>query len=353
MKTKHAPTSAIAACTFEIQADGAAIQLFPAGPFSARDGRPKDVKAGHWLIDSDIAARLVTRMAARLTDVVIDYEHQTLNSAENGKEAPAAGWIKGVSLEWREGEGLFATPVDWTERGAGYIQAKEYRYLSPVFAYDTRTGAVLDLLHVGLTNYPAIDNLQPLQALAAARFQLAEPAAQPTEEHPTVNRDQLIQHLRLSADASDDDIQTALTNLQSKADNTAVLEEALAAAKTKTADPSKYVPIEAFEALKSEVVALKGKQTSGELEGLVTAGLSDGRLLPVQESWARDLGGKDIAALKAYLDKTPAITALKGQQTALHQEQIPAAVDQLSAEALAVCKAMGTKPEDYLATLKA
>lgn len=353
MKTKHAPTSAIAACTFEIQADGAAIQLFPAGPFSARDGRPKDVKAGHWLIDSDIAARLVTRMAARLTDVVIDYEHQTLNSAENGKEAPAAGWIKGVSLEWREGEGLFATPVDWTERGAGYIQAKEYRYLSPVFAYDTLSGAVLDLLHVGLTNYPAIDNLQPLQALAAARFQLADPAAQPTEEHQTVNRDQLIQHLRLSADASDDDIQTALTNLQSKADNTAVLEEALAVAKTKGVDPSTHVPLADFEALKEQVVALTTRHTTGEVDGLVTAGLADGRLLPVQESWARELGSKDVAALKTYLDKTPAIAALKGQQSATFQEQIPAAVDQLGTEALAVCKAMGVKPEDYLATLKA
>lgn len=353
MKTKHAPTSAIAACTFEIQADGAAIQLFPAGAFSARDGRPKDVKAGHWLIDSDIAARLVTRMAARLTDVVIDYEHQTLNSAENGKEAPAAGWIKGVSLEWREGEGLFATPVDWTERGAGYIQAKEYRYLSPVFAYDTRTGAVLDLLHVGLTNYPAIDNLQPLQALAAARFQLADPAAQPTEEHQTVNRDQLIQHLRLSADASDDDIQTALTNLQSKADNTAVLEEALAVAKAKGVDPSTHVPLADFEALKEQVVALTTRHTTGEVDGLVTAGLADGRLLPVQESWARELGSKDVAALKTYLDKTPAIAALKGQQSATFQEQIPAAVDQLGTEALAVCKAMGVKPEDYLATLKA
>ena len=353
MKTKHAPTSAIAACTFEIQADGAAIQLFPAGPFSARDGRPKDVKAGHWLIDSDIAARLVTRMAARLTDVVIDYEHQTLNSAENGKEAPAAGWIKGVSLEWREGEGLFATPVDWTERGAGYIQAKEYRYLSPVFAYDTLTGAVLDLLHVGLTNYPAIDNLQPLQALAAARFQLADPAAQPTEEHPTVNRDQLIQHLRLSADASDDDIQTALTNLQSKADNTAVLEEALAAAKAKTLNPATHVPLADFEALKEQVVALTTRHTTGEVDGLVTAGLADGRLLPVQESWARELGSKDVAALKTYLAKTPAIAALKGQQSQDRQVETPATVEQLSTEALAVCKSMGVEPADYLKTMQA
>lgn len=353
MKTKHAPTSAIAACTFEIQADGAAIQLLPAGAFKARDGRPKDVQAGHWYIDAQVATRLLARLAVRATDVVIDYEHQTLNSTENGLPAPAAGWFAGVSMEWREGQGLFASSVSWTDKASAMIAAKEYRYLSPVFSYHPATGEVLDLLHVGLTNYPAIDNLQPLQALAAARFQLADPAAQPTEEHPTVNRDQLIQHLRLSADASDDDIQTALTNLQSKADNTAVLEEALAVAKTKGVDPSTHVPLADFEALKEQVVALTTRHTTGEVDGLVTAGLADGRLLPVQESWARELGSKDVAALKTYLDKTPAIAALKGQQSATFQEQIPAAVDQLGTEALAVCKAMGVKPEDYLATLKA
>jgi len=353
MKTKHAPTSAIAACTFEIQADGTAIQLFPVGAFKARDGRPHDVATGHWFMDATIAAQVMARAATRKTDFVIDYEHQTLNSEKNGLPAPAAGWVKGIELEWREGQGLFATEPNWTRKGAGYIESREYRYLSPVFTYDTRTGAVLELLHVALTNYPALDGMDSLPALAAARFQLADPAAQPTEEHPTVNRDQLIQHLRLSADASDDDIQTALTNLQSKADNTAVLEEALAAAKTKGVDPSTHVPLADFEALKEQVVALTTRHTTGEVDGLVTAGLADGRLLPVQESWARELGSKDVAALKTYLAKTPAIAALKGQQSQDRQIETPATVEQLSTEALAVCKSMGVEPADYLKTLQA
>lgn len=354
MKTSNAPTSAIAACTFEIRSEGAAIQLFPAGAFKARDGRPTDVKAGHWLIDNDIAARLVAKMATRLTDVVIDYEHQTLNSAENGKEAPAAGWIKGVSLEWREGEGLFASPVDWTERGGNYIKSKEYRYLSPVFAYDTRTGAVLDLLHVGLTNYPAIDNLQPLQALAAARFQLAIPAAPSAEENHRVNKEALIALLGLSTDASEEDIQTALTALKANASKTDELQQALAALKTEhNPDPTKFAPVDVVEALKQDIAALKATQVDGEVGELVKAGLSEGRLLPAQEKWARDLGKKDVAALKTYLEQTPAIAALKGQQTQGRQTETPATVEQLDAEALAVCKAMGVEPADYLATLKA
>lgn len=292
-------------------------------------------------------------MAARLTDVVIDYEHQTLNSAENGKEAPAAGWIKGVSLEWREGEGLFATPVDWTERGAGYIKAKEYRYLSPVFSYDTRTGAVLDLLHVGLTNYPAIDNLQPLQALAAARFQLADPATPSAKENQSVNKEELIALLGLSTDASEEDIQTALTALKADAGKVGELQTALAAAKGQSPDPAKFVPLSMVEDLKKDIAALKTTQVDGEVDVLVKAGMADGRLLPLQESWARGLGKSDVAALKTYLEQTPAIAALKGQQSQGRTVETPTTVEQLDSEALAVCKAMGVEPAEYLATLQA
>lgn len=344
--------TAFAACTFELQAEGAGIQLFPAGAFKARDGRPADVEAGHWFIDAQIAASVLAKASARATDLVIDYEHQTLNSEKNGQPAPAAGWIKGAALEWREGLGLFATAPEWTERGAAFIKAREYRYLSPVFIYDTRTGAVLELLHVALTNNPALDGLASLPALAAARFQLADPAAPSAEENHSVNREQLIALLGLASDASDEDIQNALTTVKGNADKLPEIQAQLAAAKAQTPDPAKYVPAAMVEDLKKDIVALKASQTGREVDELVQAGLADGRLLPAQEKWARELGGKDTAALKTYLDNTPAIAALKGQQTQ-GKQPAPATVEELSEEALAACRAMGTDPKDYLATLKA
>lgn len=354
MKTKASPTAAIAACIFEIQAEGPAIQLFPVGAFKARDGRPRDVAAGAWFIDAQVAQRLIAKAAARATDVVIDYEHQTLNSAENGLPAPAAAWFSGSGLEWREGQGLFATGVDWTDKASEMLAAREYRYLSPVFTYDKQTGEVLELLHVGLTNYPALDGMASLPALAAARFELATLAAPSAEENQSVNRDQLIALLGLSTDASDEDIQTALTALKADAGKTGELQQALAALKTETKpDPAKFAPIEVVEALKQDIAALKGAQVEGEVGQLVKAGLEDGRLLPAQENWARDLGKKDVAALKTYLEQTPPIAALKGQQTHRHQPTTPSNVEELDAEALAVCKAMGVSPDDYLATLKA
>lgn len=354
MKTKASLTAAIAACIFEIQADGPAIQLFPVGAFKARDGRPRDVAAGAWFIDAQVAQRLIAKAAARATDVVIDYEHQTLNSAENGLPAPAAAWFPGTGLEWRDGLGLFATGVDWTEKAQAMIAAREYRYLSPVFTYDKQTGEVLELLHVGLTNYPALDGMASLPALAAARFELAIPAAPAAEENQRVNREQLIEALGLSTDASDEDIQTALTALKADAGKSQELQQTVAALKAEhKPDPAKFAPVEVVEALKQDIAALKATQLQGEVAELVKAGLDDGRLLPAQEAWARELGQTNLAALKGYLDKTPAIAALKGQQTQGRQPTTPSKVDELDAEALAVCKAMGVSPEDYLATLKA
>ncbi|WP_347505850.1 phage protease [Pseudomonas anguilliseptica] len=352
-KNAPTPTTAIAACTFEIQAAGAAIQLFPAGAFKARDGRPNDVATGHWLMDATIAAQVMAKAAARATDFVIDYEHQTLNSENNGLPAPAAGWVKGIGLEWRDGQGQFCTEPDWTAKASNYIESREYRYLSPVFTYDTRTGAVLELLHVGLTNYPALDGMESLPARAAARFTLADPAAPSTKENHGVDKAALIALLGLSSDASEEDIQTALTGLQADAGKVQELQTALAAAKNQAVDPAKFVAVAVVEELKADIVALKATQVGGEVETLVTAGLADGRLLPAQESWARELGKSNTAALKTYLEQTPAIAALKGQQTRERKVETPTTVDQLDAEAQAVCKAMGTDPADYLATLKA
>src|SRR5258708_27555760 len=78
------------------------IQLLPAGEFRAIDGRPAEVQA--WKLDRATAERLIAEFNAKKNDLVIDYEHQTLHAEDNGKPAPAAGWIK--ALEWREGKGL-------------------------------------------------------------------------------------------------------------------------------------------------------------------------------------------------------------------------------------------------------
>ena len=139
------------------------IQLFPAGAFAARDGRPgnlKGVTAKAWRLTPEDADALLALWRQRATPVVVDYEHQTHLSRENGQPAPAAGWI--TALEATP-EGLFAS-VEWTDKARAHIRAGEYRYISPVFAFDRQSGAVLRLICAALTNHPALDGMDAASA---------------------------------------------------------------------------------------------------------------------------------------------------------------------------------------------
>ena len=155
------------------QQDDGWYQLLPVGPFKARDGRPFDVPGGHWQLDKTIATTLINRAKALGQDILIDYDHQTLNVEKTGKEAPAAGWYNGDEIEWREGEGLFIKPR-WTERAAALVAAKEYRFLSAVFPYDAQ-GRPLELRMTAITNDPGVVGMQALAALSAQLIQPGHP----------------------------------------------------------------------------------------------------------------------------------------------------------------------------------
>jgi len=326
-----------ASCAIEIDKNGSKngkdVQLFPVGEFAARDGRPGPGKV--WRMTERAARSVMDLAARRKNDFLIDYEHQTLSAKENGREAPAAGWFS--KLEWRPDKGLYAADVIWTAAAQARIDAGEYRYISPVFSYGA-DGTVLELLMAGLTNNPAIDGMD---AVAAATFSIAR-------EGEEEQMEALLKLLGLPEDADIDAVTEAVT----------ALKEALAAAEAKTAaakmevpDPAKYAPVAALTGLRDEVAALRSQIQATEVGGIVAAALSDGRLLPAMEGWARDLGAKDIASLKAYIDKAQPIAALTGTQTG---GKAPAGGDgALSDEALAVCKQMGVKPDDYKKTLNA
>ncbi|HRI90156.1 MAG TPA: phage protease [Accumulibacter sp.] len=133
----------------------------PPGVFRAIDGRP--VGSSGWMIDAAIAAGIIADLATR-DDLVIDYEHQTQLAKQNGQPAPAAGWFNRVV--WREGQGLFAVDVKWTEKAKRMIGDGEYRYISPVFTFSAETGRVERLLALGLTNTPGLNGLTDLSNVA-------------------------------------------------------------------------------------------------------------------------------------------------------------------------------------------
>ena len=114
------------------------------------------------ILDEEGIASIIETFSRRGNDMVIDYEHQTMQ----GVQAPAAGWIK--KLINRSKDGLWVT-VEWTSRALEYLKNREYRYFSPVFWFEEGSRRVIRIENVALTNFPRINNLKPIMAKMGER----------------------------------------------------------------------------------------------------------------------------------------------------------------------------------------
>lgn len=330
----------IAAVSIALSPKGGAVQLLPAGVFDAPRGALKG--KGPWTLTAAAAQRLIDKVAARINDILVDYEHQSLLTSQNGKPVPAAGWIDPGRLIFDGGKGLFAASVKWSDAAAAHIAADEYRYLSPVFTYDAGTGEVLDILNVALTNSPAIDGMDAVTLAAAGAAFL------PTLPEES-SMDELLEHLRyllnLPLTSTADDIAVELDKLKAmiaggngesaaaglisaltaKDDELAILtarNEEIAALAAATAgggaepDPALYAPIAVVRELRVKLAALSVGAVDNQVEKLIDAAVAAGKIIGESEKdWATRLGKKDIAELTAYLDSARPIAALIAMQT--------------------------------------
>lgn len=312
--------------TAEARLAPTAIRLLPAGDFAAVDGRPgKDVKGGKWTLTAELARKVIGQVAAQRTDVLVDYEHQSLLAKENGKPVPAAAWLK--ALEWRDGPadaggGLWATDVSWTPAAAAALSAGEYRYLSPVFAYDNQ-GRVTRLVSVALTNTPALDTLDPLVSRAALSLLTGD-----LEAHD-VDKDQQIAALTTERD-------TAKTSLAALTTQVATLTTERDQAATKLAALTAE-----RDTLKAAADQAKAEADKTAHAALLTAALTDGRLTPAQKPWAEK---QPLAALTEFLDSATAVADLTRRQAKPGEG---GNANGLTTEELAMCTRMGVTPEDF------
>ncbi|RSM31819.1 hypothetical protein C5B77_09350 [Aeromonas salmonicida] len=319
-------------------------QLLPLGPFKARDGRPFDVPGGHWQLDKSIATTLINRVRDMGQDILIDYDHQTLKTDQNGQPAPAAGWYNADEIEWREGAGLFIKPR-WTDRAAALVAAKEYRFLSAVFPYDA-LGRPLELRMTAITNDPGVVGMQALAALSAlpaSSLMSTQPGQLATPSHVAQKESSMNEHLiallgKLGIQPGADGQLTveqgtaalaALDTLQASAKKAPELEAALSAEKASLAalkaqpvqqsgqiDLAQYVPVATYNALVTQVAALTAQVDTTDAATLIKDARTQGKVVAAEEEYLTAYAAqKGVAALKALLDPRPAIAALAASQT--------------------------------------
>ncbi len=304
------------------------IQVIPYGSH--------ETEKGAFFLDEEGMAAITAAFARRKNDMVIDYEHQTIE----GGEAPAAGWIK--KLVNRGKDGLWAV-VEWTERAKEYLKNREYRYLSPVFLKTIEDGKVVRLLNAGLTNTPAIDGMVPV-------VNKGNPSSPPLEKggeggfenaNKEVRMKKLLKLLALKEGATEEQALEAVKGMADDARQLTAMKaagldpEAVIAAASKgevvvgvahrdvldslglKAGASVSEVTGTITAMKQgqeqtgdlakEVAALKEDLARRDAEDLVESAMKEGKVTPAMRDWAVRQALKDRAGFDEFVARQPVI----------------------------------------------
>lgn len=297
--------------------DGAApewVLLFAAGWGTLADGMK-------FFVDRQAFDLVQVGIKDRGNEIVWDYEHQTL---ENG-QAPAAGWIK--ELAWDENTGISAR-VEWTEKAAAYIEAREYRYFSPVYLVRKTDNRVCMLHSVALTNTPKTKHLNPILAKLGSEY-----------KENNMDREKLIIALGLAAVATDSDILEAIAKLEVKIPEEKTIEkmvlprEIVAALDLKDDDSTSTV-VASIHALKqgeknsvskADFDALAKRLSDRDVNEAVTTAIAKGKITPDQKDWAMDYAMKDLEGFATFVAKAPQVVPvdkLPGKKDAMDNVEL-------------------------------
>lgn len=255
--------------------------------------------ADHQLIfTADDADRIISEFNRRAKDIVIDYEHQSIQ----GSEAPAAGWISALK---KNAEGLIAIVKNWTDKGADYLSKGEYRYFSPVIF--RQNGMMRSLHSVALTNHPAIHGLDAL--VASDVLNTSSPIHQPKG---TTNMDPLRQIAAVF------NVPAPETSDGEPAFIAALLETcrtfAATAAQAETFLRENNCPD--FDSMMVKIKGMIPAETHAELteklrqyeaEKAVEQAFADRKLTEVQRPWALRYAQENLTAFSDFIAKSPAI----------------------------------------------
>ena len=320
------------------------IRVLPRGAVELSDHREP------FMVDEASLMSMAADFRSRGVDLVIDYEHQSLQ----GERAPAAGWIK--ELEAR-GDGLWAR-VDWTQQARDYLEKKEYRYFSPVLRLDPETRRPVALLHMGLTNVPAIKHLPPLVARWGGKPLLRKRCGRtgPAVRALAAKMDSVKEKAKMVEQLK------RLMGLEPEVEEGAVCGKAMEAFRDLAAtlnlpDEVSVAQLKgAVEALKAgasrllkteeALQALKGRLASETADRLVEEALKAGKVSPAQHGWALEYCRRDPEGFKTYADRAPKLVPLGEELQLLREDHHDERG--LLPEELAVCRSLNVSKEAYL-----
>jgi phage I-like protein len=293
-------------------------------------------------VDPESLAVLVRAFRSRGVDLVIDYEHQSLQ----GRQAPAAGWIK--DLEDR-GDGLWAR-VEWTPQAREYLRNREYRYFSPVLQLDPESRKPLALMQVGLTNVPAIKRLPPLVAKWEAREKETAAVSRQTPERGNEEKGEEMEKLKafigLPPDAQDLDLRAGVLEFCRNLAATLKLPEEATAAQVLGAVKDLQTKARRLADAEEELRRLKSRVAAETTAKTVEEALKAGKIAPSQKAWALEYYRQDPGGFQTFVARAPQVVPI-GKELQLFRED-GRAPGHLAPEELVLCRSLNLSPDQYL-----
>lgn len=231
-------------------------------------------KKGNFKVDEESIQEIITSFKNRKLDLVIDYEHQTLENVQ----APAAGWIK----DMYQGTNALIAKVEWTDHAKEYLAHKEYKYLSPVIMARTKDRKAIGLHSVALTNTPAIDGMFPIVN------SLAKETPMNSSEQDILTT--ILQMLGLSEQAEASEVEAKIQEL---------LQE-----KTKA---------------ENELKEMKYLKQEEQIDDVIQTALKTGKLSACMIENAKKMAAYDLEAFKSYIDQSPVLVPVNKIEYANNQ----------------------------------
>lgn len=295
------------------------VELIPAGPtVTGRDGRS-------WLFD-DMAAELVqTNFITRAIDLPIDWEHATQRRASVGQEAPAGAWIKQFEVR----NGALWGHVEWTPRGTAQVEAREYRFLSPVFDYDLDNRRIVRMVSAALTNIPNF--------LMTALNQEA-PEITPVKLSPA-----FLALLGLPDTATEEQAMSAATQLKTTAQ----------AANTEQPNLAQFVPRADYDALvgratnaEQALASQKKAEHDKEVDAAITSATQAGKITPSTVEYHRAMCQDEagLTRFKAFVGAAPVVADPSG----LSERKPDNVATALNSEEQQVAKLLGMSEAEFI-----
>ena len=320
------------------------VKLLPLGLVKSQKG---DFK-----VDEESFQKIKNTFKERAIDIVIDYEHQTLEDVQ----APAGGWIKDLFIE----DGAIAAKVEWTPKAQEYLKNKEYKYLSPVVLVRKSDQKAVVLHSAALTNTPAIDGMYAIvnslnldeyeEEGGLFNMELLKQLAKLLGLDENATEEQVVQAIKttvgevekLKDTAKDKETGEGTETVANKVicgllgvDSESAKTEDLAAAIMALKNPAKHVPVTEFNKLKERL----DKKDSEEI---VMKALKNGKISSAQKEWAQEYALKDPEGFKKFVEKAPQAVPM-GE---IDFEEEKKEDGKLEETTMKVCKMLGVSSED-------